>query len=160
MDLTIRPVRPDELVQLVALCAEHAEYEKLCYHANGQQQRLQTALFSQPARLFSWVVADDNGVLRGYVAATIDYSTWSAAPFVYMDCLYLTASLRGHGIGQQLMKTLIDFAEQNECSEIQWQTPPDNQLGIGFYQHIGANRLPKARFTLNRTSRLWQRNAA
>lgn len=155
MGLNIRPVRPDELSRLTALCAEHAEYEKLSYSDNGQQQRLQAALFSLPARLFIWVVADDNENLHGYLSATIDYSTWSAAPFVYMDCLYLTAELRGHGIGRQLMSTLIDFAEQHQCAEIQWQTPPDNQLGIGFYQHIGATSLDKARFTLRQGKHMW-----
>lgn len=156
MDLTIRPVRPDELARLVALCAEHAEYEKLSYSDNGQQQRLQTALFDQPARVFIWVVADAHQALHGYLSATIDYSTWSAAPFVYMDCLYLTAALRGQGLGRQLMGTLIDFAEQRQCAEIQWQTPPDNESGLGFYQHIGAASLSKMRFTLRKGNRLWQ----
>lgn len=155
MGLNIRPVRSDDLDQLVTLCAEHAEYEKMSYSDNGQKQRLQIALFSQPARLFIWVVADDNDDLHGYLSVTIDYSTWSAAQFVYMDCLYLTADLRGQGIGRQLMNTLIDFAEQQQCAEIQWQTPPDNQLGIGFYQHIGAASLTKIRFTLRQGSRLW-----
>ncbi len=155
MGLNIRPVRSDDLDQLVALCAEHAEYEKMSYSDNGQQQRLQIALFSQPARLFIWVVADDNDDLHGYLSVTIDYSTWSAAQFVYMDCLYLTADLRGQGIRRQLMNTLIDFAEQQQCAEIQWQTPPDNQLGIGFYHHIGAASLTKIRFTLRQGSRLW-----
>ncbi|BET98877.1 GNAT family N-acetyltransferase [Xenorhabdus taiwanensis] len=155
MGLNIRPVRPEDLTRLVVLCAEHAEYEKLSYCDNGQQQRLQTALFSQPTRLFIWVVADDSGDLHGYLSATIDYSTWSAAPFVYMDCLYLTADLRRQGIGRQLMNTLIDFAKQQQCAEIQWQTPPDNQLGVGFYQHIGAASLTKIRFTLRQGNRLW-----
>ncbi|MGP2502522.1 GNAT family N-acetyltransferase [Pantoea ananatis] len=154
MGLNIRAVRPDDIDQLVALCAEHAEYEKLSYSNNGQQQRLQTALFSLPAKLFIWVVADENGCLHGYLSATIDYSTWSAAPFVYMDCLYLTANLRGHGFGRKLMCTLLDFAEQQQCAEIQWQTPPDNQLGIGFYQHIDASSLTKIRFTLRQDSNL------
>ncbi len=154
MGLNIRPVKPDDLARLVVLCAEHAEYEKLSYRDNGQHQRLQTVLFSQPARLFIWVVAGDNDDLHGYLSATIDYSTWSAAPFVYMDCLYLTADLRGQGIGRQLMNTLIDFAEQQQCAEIQWQTPPDNQLGIGFYQHLGATSLNKIRFTLRQRNRL------
>jgi len=152
--LNIRPVRPDDLARLVALCAEHAEYEQLSYSNNGQQQRLQTALFSLPARLFMWVVANDNDSLHGYLSATVDYSTWSAAPFVYMDCLYLTEDLRGQGIGRQLMSTLIDFAKQQQCAEIQWQTPPDNQLGIGFYQHIGAESLTKIRFTLRQGNHL------
>lgn len=156
MGLNIRCVRPEDLARLVTLCAEHAEYEKLSYSDNGQQQRLQAALFSTPARLFIWVVADDNDDLHGYLSATIDYSTWSAAPFVYMDCLYLSAALRGHGIGKQLMKTLIEFAEQQQCTEIQWQTPPDNQLGIGFYQHIGAASLSKIRFTLRQENHRWQ----
>lgn len=160
MGLKIRPVRPDDLGRLTALCAEHAEYEKLSYCDNGQQQRLQAALFNHPPLLFIWVVADDNDALHGYLSATIDYSTWSAAPFVYMDCLYLTAELRKQGIGRQLMTTLINFAQQRQCSEIQWQTPPDNQLGIDFYQHIGASSLTKSRFTLRQGNHLWPSNVA
>lgn len=156
MGLTIRPVSRDDLPQLIALCAEHADYEKLHYRHNGQQQRLQAALFDEPARLFIWVVADDDQLLYGYLSATIDYSTWSAAPYVYMDCLFLKAELRRQGLGSRLLNTLTTFAAERQCSEIQWQTPPDNQTGIDFYQHIGAESLPKQRFTLQKGQGLWK----
>ncbi|EBA1655688.1 GNAT family N-acetyltransferase [Salmonella enterica subsp. enterica] len=156
MGLIIRPVSRDDLPQLIALCAEHADYENLHYSRDGQQQRLQVALFGEPARLFIWVVADDDQLLYGYLSATIDYSTWSAASYVYMDCLFLKAELRRQGLGHQLLTTLTAFASERQCREIQWQTPPDNQIGIDFYQRIGAVSLSKKRFTLQKGQGLWK----
>ncbi|ACT08472.1 GCN5-related N-acetyltransferase [Dickeya chrysanthemi Ech1591] len=156
MGLSIRKITPDDLPCLAGLCAEHADYERLNYQDDGQIERWRTALFVEPARLFIWVVVDDTQRLRGYMSATVDYSTWSAAPFVYMDCLYLQPGLRGQGVGRRLLDTLTAFAEQHRCLEIQWQTPPDNQLGIGFYQHMGAGILPKSRFSLRKGQGSWK----
>lgn len=155
MTLVIRKIEPDDLDKLIELCAEHAAYEQTIFTKDGQQQRLKQVLFTEAPRLFIWVVAEHNQDLQGYLAATIEYSTWAANSFVHMDCLYLKDSLRGAGIGRRLLNTLILFAEKHHCKEIQWQTPPDNQLGIGFYQHIGAEGLMKARFTSTPEHDLW-----
>ncbi|EOL8971707.1 N-acetyltransferase family protein [Cronobacter dublinensis] len=156
MGLMIRWLQPEDLTQLVALCADHAAYEKLDYVPDNQAERLQQAVFGEPARLYVWVVAD-GPQLRGYLSATLDYSTWSAAPFAYMDCLYLQEPMRGQGWGRKLLATLAAFAGEHGCRQIQWQTPPDNLSGIGFYQAIGAQSLPKSRFHLNQGVGLWER---
>lgn len=156
MGLMIRRLQPEDLTQLVALCADHAAYEKLDYVPDNQAERLQQAVFGEPARLYVWVVADGQQ-LRGYLSAMLDYSTWSAAPFAYMDCLYLQEPMRGQGWGRKLLATLAAFAGEHGCRQIQWQTPPDNLSGIGFYQAIGAQSLPKRRFHLNQGVGLWER---
>lgn len=82
------------------------------------------------------------------MTATIDFATWTAEPFVHMDCLYLRPSVRRLGMGRALITTLREFAVHHQCTVIQWQTPPSNQLGIDFYNSIGATNKLKLRFFL------------
>ena len=86
----------------------------------------------------------------GYMTVTRDYATWSAKFFLHMDCLYLRADHRGRGLGRAFLAALIEFAETQQCDVLQWQTPPDNALGIGFYERMGASAKDKKRYFLGR----------
>jgi ribosomal protein S18 acetylase RimI-like enzyme len=143
----VRPVRQEDLPGLIELCREHAAYENAPYADDGQQSRLGRALFGNPPSLYCWIAADDRE-LAGYMTATREYATWSAGFFIHMDCIYLREPYRHLGIGRQLLRTLVDFARQQHCREIQWQTPPDNELGIAFYERIGARAKEKRRYIL------------
>lgn len=144
----VRSARAEDLPALIGLCREHAEYEGARYEENGQAARLGRALFGAPPVLFGWVVESADG-LAGYMTATRDYATWAADFFIHMDCLYLRAAYRGKGIGRQLIHALIGFARDRQCCEIQWQTPPDNHIGIAFYERIGARSKVKRRYVMN-----------
>jgi ribosomal protein S18 acetylase RimI-like enzyme len=145
----IRAVVPDDLDEIVVLSRSHAEYEGLPYEDTGQAPRLGRAFFGDPPDLFGWVVANPaTGRLDGYMTAVIEFATWPARPFVYMDTLFLRAEARGKGSGQDLIRTLQAFAAERGIAELQWHTPPDNELGIGFYRRLGATELPKRRFFL------------
>jgi len=151
-EMKIRHVQPQDLDGFVDLCEKHAAYEKLPFERTGQQQRLQTALFGEQPKVYAWVVETDDNQLVGYMSATIDFATWPAQPFVYMDCLYLEPATRGHGIGAKLMDILRQFGASKNCAELQWHTPPDNDLGIAFYRRIGASEKPKLRFFIDSKS--------
>jgi len=145
----LRPVAPSDLVGLSELCRDHAAYEGMEFVECGHVNRWHSALFGEAPRLFGWVCTkEEQGALMGYMTATVDYSTWSARPFVYLDCLYLRPEARRGGVGRALMDALAKFANSRGCAEIQWQTPPTNELGLGFYRTISARELPKIRFTL------------
>jgi GNAT superfamily N-acetyltransferase len=143
----IRTAKPADMDQIKGLIEAHAAYEGFPFE-NGFQnaEGLAKLAFGDACRILLWVVEVDN-TLIGYMSATVDYSTWNAAPFMYLDCLYLTDAARGCGFGIKLMQTLDTFAAARGIPAIQWQTPPDNALGLGFYRHIGATELPKQRFT-------------
>lgn len=149
--MIIRPVEPKDLPQLLALCREHADYEGLQFTDNAQITQWQSAFFSKHAVLFGWVCAPDaeDAALAGYMTATIDYSTWMARRFVYLDCLFLRPAYRGRGIGRRLMSELNVFASRKACAAIEWQTPPTNITGLGFYRAIGARELDKVRLNLS-----------
>lgn len=144
----IRRVRENDLVQLVSLCGDHAAYEGSEFHENGQQQRLRAALFGPKPVLYGWVVETEAG-LAGFMTATIDYATWPAEFFLHMDCLYLSEPFRGRGLGKRLMDTLMDFARDKKIALIQWQTPAHNDVGIRFYERIGARSKDKKRYFLD-----------
>jgi GNAT superfamily N-acetyltransferase len=130
------------------LCQKHAEFEKADFSPEGKEEKLKEAIFSKSPKLFCLVVAAKETIV-GYVSYTFDFSTWDAATFIYMDCLFLEEEARSFGIGEVLIKKLKEIAAENNCVNIQWQTPEFNTRAIKFYNKIGAKGKDKVRFTLN-----------
>lgn len=148
MEYSIRNCNLSDLPKLVVLCQKHAEFEKADYSPEGKEENLQEALFGQKPKLFCLVVAT-NETIVGYVSYTFDYSTWDAATFMYMDCLFLEEGARSFGIGEALIEKLKEIATENNCINIQWQTPQFNTRAIKFYNRIGAKGKDKVRFSLD-----------
>lgn len=144
----IRLVQESDMEELMLLIDEHATFEKSAYNSEGKKERLKIELFSENSRLKCWVI-ELGGKVNGYCSFTVDYSTWDAAYFIYMDCLYLRSDLRGAGIGSAILKKLQAFAAENHLVNIQWQTPNFNTSAIAFYKKNGAFSSNKVRFTLN-----------
>lgn len=141
----IRTALPDDIEGLIELCAEHATYEGTNYDLRGKRECLSAALFLTDPRVYAWVVVR-NGYLVGYATATQEFSTWDAALFLHMDCLYLREEVRGYGLGRLLVEEIARLALQLGCVNVQWQTPTWNEHAIRFYQHLGAKSNQKVRF--------------
>ena len=148
MEYRIRNCEPSDLGKLVILCQKHAEFEQADFSPEGKEEGLEKALFSEKPKLNCLVVATKETIV-GYVSFTFDYSTWDAATFMYTDCLFLEEEARNFGIGEVLLEKLKDIAVENNCINIQWQTPQFNTRAIKFYNRIGAKGKDKVRFTLN-----------
>lgn len=142
----IRPFTPQDLSSLLELCHEHARFEGGQLASTLTPQRLQQVLLDEAGPLRCLVV-EQSGELTGYATFAPQWSTWHAARYLYLDCLYLKPEARGQGLGRQLMDRIAAEAERLECGHVQWQTPADNQPAIAFYEHIGATALAKQRFT-------------
>ncbi|WP_218155223.1 GNAT family N-acetyltransferase [Chitinophaga sp. YR627] len=147
MEYNIRPCHENDLDKLLDLCQLHADYEKAAYNPEGKKQRLKTALFSAAPQL-NCLVADVAGDIIGYATYTFDFSTWDAARFIYLDCLYLEEAYRSYGIGQVLMEKVATIGKAENCINMQWQTPDFNERAIQFYKRIGGIGKDKVRFTL------------
>lgn len=136
-----RPRRADRNV------CEHALYERTGCSEPGQRERLALALFGPAPALLGWVIGDP-GALHGYATATIDFSTWTAARYLHMDCLFVRANARGQGLGQRLLDAVKDAAIVNGIENLQWQTPLWNIGAQRFYERCGARAAAKQRYTL------------
>lgn len=148
MEYSIRSCEITDLQKLVILCQKHAEFEKSNFSPEGKEEKLKEAIFSKNPKLFCLVVVAKETIV-GYVSYTFDFSTWDAATFMYMDCLFLEEEARSFGIGEVLIEKLKEIAAENNCVNIQWQTPEFNTRAIKFYNRIGAIGKDKVRFTLS-----------
>lgn len=146
--MVVRPVRPDDLDEVVRLCAAHAEYERADYDPEGKTVGLETLLFGPSSRLHGLVADGPDGIV-GYATWSREVSTWDAALYAHMDCLYLDPAARGLGVGRLLVARLVDDALAAGCRQVQWQTPAFNTRAMPFYDRLGATRKEKVRFFLD-----------
>ncbi|MFH9724125.1 GNAT family N-acetyltransferase [Streptomyces sp. NPDC017254] len=145
----VRHARPEDLPRVVELIVEHAVYEKAEPPAPGLADRLARLLFGpEPPRLRCLVAVLPDGTLAGYASCAPELSTWDGAEYLHMDCLYLTGTSRGHGLGPLLMAAVRAEASRLGLAEIQWQTPEWNEDAIRFYDRLGATSKEKRRYSL------------
>ena len=147
----IRFIKPTDLDELIALCKEHAEYEKSDFQAAGKKESLSKHLFAQAPTLYCLVVELDSKIIA-YATFMKQFSTWDGEFYLYMDCLFLNEDSRGLGLGEQVMSRIKSEAVKLGCDLIQWQTPDFNDGAIRFYNRIGARSKTKERFFLSSTS--------
>ena len=143
----VRPLERRDLPQLLLLCAEHSAFKSAHFTSVGKAEGLERAVFCDPPRLFVWVAARAE-VLLGYASVTLDFSTWDAAQFAHLDCLYLQPLARSQGLGRRLLEAVVAFARSQGCPEVQWQTPHWNEDAQRFYRRTGAVQSQKVRFVL------------
>jgi ribosomal protein S18 acetylase RimI-like enzyme len=145
MEYLIRHCEKKDVKTLVMLCEKHAAYEQAAYNPEGKDALLTDILFHQNPKLFCLIVQSGEKIV-GYATYTLDCSTWDAAFYMYMDCLYLEPEYRGFNIGEVMIKRLVAIAEENKCVNVQWNTPDFNERAIKFYRRIGAAEKKKMRF--------------
>jgi GNAT superfamily N-acetyltransferase len=148
MEYLIREIERGDLSRFIELCKSHAEYEQTTYDSTDKLGLLENAIFSDNKKLYCYVVEYDLQLI-GYYTFTFDFSTWDAKTFLYLDCLYLEPDFRGMKIGERIIEDLKGIASQNNCVNIQWQTPAFNERAIKFYKRMGATGKDKVRFFIN-----------
>ena len=143
---TIREIQPEELDELIQLCAEHAAFERAEYDSIGKADRLRQFLFEPSPRLYCLVVQTPAGSLVGYATFAFEFSTWDAGEYLHVDCLYLRPEARCRGLGWAIAKRIGQLALDLGATGIQFQTPTFNTQAIRLYQALGGIRKDKARF--------------
>ncbi|MER7516154.1 GNAT family N-acetyltransferase [Streptomyces sp. NPDC126499] len=144
----VRRARPEDLARVAELAGEHAAYENAAPPPPDLATRLHRLLFEPAIPRLRCLVAELPGTtLAGYATCAPELSTWDAAEYLHMDCLYLTESARGHGLGPLLMAAVREEARALGLPFVQWQTPTWNEGAIRFYDRLGATSKEKRRYT-------------
>lgn len=144
---TVRPAVLADLPTVVRLCAAHATFERAEPLPDDLAARLESVLFSAHPRAWCFV-ADHKGELVGYATCSLEFSTWQAADYLHLDCLFISEPHRGEGWGRMLLDAVKRTAAARGAAQVQWQTPDWNADAIRFYNRVGAQASSKVRFSL------------
>ena len=146
--VVVRDAEPGDLPAIARLCRAHALYEGADPPLPKQAERLARLLFTTPPRLWCLVAADGEELV-GYATWSLECSTWRAAEFAHLDCLYLEEAIRSRGLGRLLLERVAARAAEVGATHLEWQTPAWNAGAIRFYERLGAAGRDKKRFTWN-----------
>jgi GNAT superfamily N-acetyltransferase len=141
----IRAAQPSDVDDVVRLCAEHAAYEQAQFSPEGKAESLRSAAFASVPRLWCFVAEADNSIVA-YATCTRDFSTWRAADYLHMDCLFIDPRYRNAGVGTEMMGGIAQRAGALGCATLEWQTPAWNASAARFYARLGACASTKLRF--------------
>ncbi len=135
--LTIRPVRENEVAVVLSFIRELAKYERLEHEVVATEERLHQALFGEP-RYCEVVLACLGEEPMGFALFFHNFSTFLGLPGIYLEDLFVLPSARGRGVGQQLLRWLAREAVKRGCGRLDWSVLDWNEPAIRFYKTLGA----------------------
>jgi len=70
-----------------------------------------------------------------------NYSTWRAAPGIYLEDLYVRKAYRGNGYGTLLIKALAKEVVRIGGKRLEWVCLRSNTPSLEFYRSLGAQEM-------------------
>ena len=70
-----------------------------------------------------------------------NYSTWRAAPGIYLEDLFVRPEYRGRGYGKRLLQELAKETKRIGGERLEWSVLKWNEPSIKFYKAIGAKQM-------------------
>jgi GNAT superfamily N-acetyltransferase len=133
----IRPARPGDVAELRRLVGELAEYERSADQVLMTEGDLRRSLFGDQPAVFAHV-AEHEGAVAGFALWFVNYSTWTGRHGIYLEDLYVSPELRGHGYGRALLAELARICVERGYGRLEWSVLDWNKPAIGFYESLGA----------------------
>ncbi|HEX4187014.1 MAG TPA: GNAT family N-acetyltransferase [Solirubrobacteraceae bacterium] len=138
--LLIRAARPEDVPLLLELLRELAEYERLAEHVEATEDLFHEALFSErPAA--QALIAERGGEAIGYALFFPTFSTFLAIQGVWLEDLYVRPAHRKSGAGRALLAAVAAHARERGAERLEWSALKWNELALGFYRGLGAQRM-------------------
>ncbi len=135
--LIIRKATENDIPQILNLIKELAVFEKLSQYVTADEAILKENIFGSK-RYAEVVLAEFEGNLAGQAIFFYNFSTFQGKPGIYLEDLYVRPAYRKKGIGNELLKYLINLAKSKNCGRVQWIVLDWNKSAIEFYKKIGA----------------------
>jgi GNAT superfamily N-acetyltransferase len=132
MTVTIREGREADFPAVIGLLADFAAFVKM-----PDAVKLTASQMKKEKDFFNLFVAEEEGRIVGYALFFFAYYTF-VGKSLYLEDLYVRPEFRRRKIGSLLLRKVAEFAVQNECKELRWQTRNWNDDAKAFYKKYGA----------------------
>lgn len=132
--IEIRPVSPADHAAWLPLWAAYLAFYQTEIADSVSAVTWQRML--DPTEPINAALAWRNGEAVGMVHYIYHRSCWTVEDACYLQDLLVSDSLRGHGIGRQLIEFVYSTARQAGCTKVHWLTHQTNATAIQLYERI------------------------
>ena len=137
--MNIRKAEPNDVAEILHLIQELATFENEPNAVVITTEDLLRDGFSENP-LFHAFVAEIDQKIVGMALFYYRYSTWKGKT-IHLEDLIVKEAYRGHGVGFELYKTIIQQGKKDQVRRIEWNVLDWNQPAIDFYEKSGAKVL-------------------
>jgi len=88
-------------------------------------------------RMFAFV-AEQDGILIGFVHCILHPATWAASDYCYLEDLFVATEARRTGAGRALIKVVYAEAEKRGCAQVYWLTQEGNSTARNLYDKLAS----------------------
>ena len=139
-NLIIRRATAQDVPTLIRLITALAEYESLAPPDELAAERLTRDGFGDGPKFEAWLAEWDCQPV-GYAFLFNAYSTFLAAPTLYLEDLFVMPEYRGRGIGKAMLTHCISLAYDRGCGRMEWTCLDWNTSAQRVYENLGARRM-------------------
>jgi ribosomal protein S18 acetylase RimI-like enzyme len=104
-------------------------------YSTYQAVKMIDGLRKHPSKLILLAIAESKYV--GLVNSFINFGTFAARPFINIHDIVVIDSYQGQGIGRRMLQTVIERAEEMDCSKITLEVRDDNIIAQSLYSNHG-----------------------
>jgi GNAT superfamily N-acetyltransferase len=140
VSISVRFARPADAASIHALIVALAVYEREPDAVRVTPVTLAAQLESDHPP-FECLLAEEDGVVRGFALFFHTYSTWEGRRGVWLEDLFVPEEHRGRGIGKRLLAELARITVERGCARLEWSVLDWNEPSIAFYEALGAKRM-------------------
>jgi ribosomal protein S18 acetylase RimI-like enzyme len=135
--LSIRRATPEDAATVYGLIRQLAAHQDQAWAITVSVPVLERML-ARPE--ITYLIAERDGQAIGYVSWLERIGFWSGEDYLALDDLYVSATERGRGVGERLMRAVAEAAKGRP---IRWEVAEANEAAQRFYTRIGATLVSK-----------------
>ncbi|GAB3140714.1 hypothetical protein GCM10027290_11990 [Micromonospora sonneratiae] len=145
--LTTSRAEPDDIPSIAILLEEMDRFYGATTFSPLEDRlaAIKTNLFEENLGIHLMLARKNNEVV-GLASYSFLWPAVGVTRSLYLKELYVSKLHRRQGIGNLLMKTLMEVAVENDCSRLEWTTDLENEDAQHFYRQFGSNQLSTKAF--------------
>jgi len=145
----IRPARPTDVAEIVAMIRELAEFERALDQCTVTEAQLHAALFG-PEPVASGFVVEVDGAVAATAVWFVNFSTWDGVGGIHLEDLYVRPAFRRRGLARALLAELARVCVARGYTRLSWAVLNWNVDAIALYDAVGG--VPQTEWTGYRVS--------
>ncbi|THY81431.1 GCN5-related N-acetyltransferas-like protein [Aureobasidium pullulans] len=147
---TISHANREDVPHILSLIRELADYEKALSSCHATEESLASTLCFAPAQgqppsgsgyAKVLLIRTPSNEVAGMGLYFNNYSTWWAAPGIYLEDLFIRPEHRNKGYGKLLLGALAKEVKRIGGKRLEWCCLKWNKPSLEFYKRLGAKQM-------------------